>query len=190
MRAAVAPPLNLDDTPLELVPSAPLELDLPSNDPLIRRVSTGGMAAVHPSEPPSSLRLPPASASDAPIALDTSSSPPPVAVTASAPRVGSVPPRPRASVAPVPPQSPAPAATQAKPPFRLTVAAGAGASLGARLLPGAVVLGGAVLLTILDQMYSTISGEVFTLFGLRTSVLAGLLMVAGITLCLYRLKHD
>ena len=45
-------------------------------------------------------------------------------------------------------------------------------------------------MTILDQVYSAISGEVFTIGPLRTSVVAGLVMVAGVALCLYRLKRD
>jgi hypothetical protein len=59
-----------------------------------------------------------------------------------------------------------------------------------RLLPGGLVLGGAILVTILDQVYSAVSGEVFTIGPLRTSVIAGLVMIAGVALCLYRLKRD
>jgi hypothetical protein len=64
------------------------------------------------------------------------------------------------------------------------------ASLATRLLPGGLVLGGAILVTILDQVYSAVSGEIFTLAGLRTSVVAGLFMLIGVALCLYRLKRD
>jgi hypothetical protein len=42
----------------------------------------------------------------------------------------------------------------------------------------------------MDQLYTKISGEVFTLAGLRSSAVAGLMMVLGIALCLYRLKRD
>jgi hypothetical protein len=59
-----------------------------------------------------------------------------------------------------------------------------------RLLPGGLVLGAAILVTILDQVYSAVSGEVFTVGPLRTSVLAGLVMAIGVGLCLYRLKRD
>jgi hypothetical protein len=58
------------------------------------------------------------------------------------------------------------------------------------LLPGGLVLAGAILVTILDQVYSAVSGEVFTLGPLRSSVIAGLAMVAGVVLCVYRLKRD
>jgi hypothetical protein len=53
-----------------------------------------------------------------------------------------------------------------------------------------LVLGSAVLLTILDQVYTAISGEVFTIASLRTSLLAGLMVLVGIALCLYRLRRD
>jgi hypothetical protein len=76
-----------------------------------------------------------------------------------------------------------------KPAFDLKLAPEAEATILERLLPGLVILGGAVLVTILDQVYAAIAGSVFELFGLRTSVLAGLMMVAGIALCLYRLKR-
>ena len=62
--------------------------------------------------------------------------------------------------------------------------------LATRLLPGGVVLVSAILVTIMDQLYSKVSGEIFTIGGLRTSVVAGLLMLIGVGLCLYRLKRD
>jgi hypothetical protein len=77
-----------------------------------------------------------------------------------------------------------------KPRLGLRVAAPPDASLVERLLPGGLVLGGAILVTILDQVYSAVSGEVFTIGPLRSSVLAGLVMVLGVGLCLYRLKRD
>jgi serine/threonine protein kinase len=64
------------------------------------------------------------------------------------------------------------------------------ASLLQRILPGAVVFGLAILLTVLDQVYSVITGEVFSLGPLRTSVIGGLLMVVGIAISLLRLKRQ
>jgi hypothetical protein len=52
------------------------------------------------------------------------------------------------------------------------------------------VLGSAISITILDQVYTSISGEVLTIAGLRTSIVAGLIMLVGIGLCVYRLKRD
>jgi hypothetical protein len=67
---------------------------------------------------------------------------------------------------------------------------GPDASLVQRLLPGALVLVSAISVTILDQIYTAISGEVLTIAGLRTSIVAGLIMLLGIGLCVYRLKRD
>ena len=181
---AVAAPLDLDDAS-ELELSAPLDLDLPSHDPLHRRVSSSGMPAVRPapSEPPV------ASAGRSPVPARGSSFPPasPTPVAMASPPVSgsgapSVPPVSRASWAA--PGSQPPAA------LRWKFAAEAHATWVERLLPGGVVLASAILVTILDQLYSKVSGEIFTLGGLRTSVLAGLVMLLGIGLCLYRLKRD
>ena len=58
-------------------------------------------------------------------------------------------------------------------------------------MPAGLVLGGAILLTILDQVYSAVSGEIFMIGPLRTSVLAGLVMLLGVALCAYRFfKRD
>jgi hypothetical protein len=70
------------------------------------------------------------------------------------------------------------------------LAADPNASWVERLLPGAVILASAILVTILDQLYSWVSGEIFSLGGLRTSVLAGVVMLFGLGLCAYRLKRD
>ena len=75
-------------------------------------------------------------------------------------------------------------------PFQLKLAAAPDATLLERLLPGGAVVVGAILVTILDQLYSAVSGEVFTLAGMRTSVVAGFFMLVGVGLCLYRLKRD
>lgn len=180
MRAAVTPPLELDDLPLELLPSAPLELDLPSHDPFVRRAS-GQLSAVRISEPPpASLRS--ARHSEPPISR--SPSPPPVAISAPLPGVASTPP---ASASAVLAREPA---LPEKPPFELELKPAPDASLVQRLLPGVLVLGSAISITILDQVYTAISGEVLTIVGLRTSIVAGLIMLVGIGLCVYRLKRD
>jgi serine/threonine protein kinase len=182
LQRAVVPPLELEDHGLELVPAPSLDLDLPDSDPIVRRASSGGMSAVRPSEAPPSLRH--ARRSEAPRAH--SPSPPPVAISSPlAPRPSTTP--------PATPQYSQPVAVPNAPPkpsFELKLAPEPEATLFERLLPGLVILGGAVLVTILDQIYTAIAGSVFDLFGLRTSVLAGLMMMLGIALCLYRLKRD
>jgi eukaryotic-like serine/threonine-protein kinase len=182
-RPAVSlPSLELEGPDSASALPAALDLDLPSNDPLVRRVSSGGMPAVRSSEPPvippASLRTPYQTArrSSHPPPAEHSMSPPPVAV--SAPK----------SLPAAPGVSPAPVPLRSGPPFKL--AAEPDATLVQRLLPGGLVLASAILVTIMDQLYSLASGEVFTLLGLRTSVLSGLVMVLGVALCLYRLKRD
>jgi serine/threonine-protein kinase len=173
---AVAPPLDLDDASNELELSTPLDLDLPRNDPLHRRVSSSGLQAVRPPSEPSRRSSHPAAAAPpagaalprAPVSPNASQSVPPVS------RIGS--------------SRPAPTAPSLA--TRLRLAADPHATLIERLLPGGVLLISAILVTILDQVYSGLSGEIFTLGGLRTSVLAGLVMLIGTALCLYRLKRD
>ena len=185
MRQAVTPPIHFDDAPLELMPSGSLDIDLPPNDPFVRRASSGGMAAVRPSEPPpASRRSVPSRQSQPP--PQHSPSVPPVAISSPHARAPSTPP-PALGAAPAPLP---PFAAPIKPSFELQLKPDADATLVQRIAPGLLVLGSAVLVTILDQVYTMISGEVFTIASLRTSILAGLLMIVGIALCLYRLKRD
>jgi eukaryotic-like serine/threonine-protein kinase len=193
-RPALAPPLELDASE-DYGSGASLDLDLPSHDPLARRVSSAGMQAVRPAEPPPVSRSPYPTASHSPY-----SSHPPYSAPERSPSPSPQPALPRSSspAAPLPSPAalrastppPARPASPAPPPFRFKVAAEPGASLVQRLWPGGLALGGAIVVTILGQLYSAVFGEVFTLFGLRTSVLAALVMLVGIGLCVYRLKRD
>jgi serine/threonine-protein kinase len=167
MRAAVAPPRDLDEITGDFGEGASLDLDLPSGDPLVSRVSS------YPRPPERSVSPPP-------VTVSVSASPPPVARPASVPPAASVPPVSRAPVIATPP----------KPEFQLQLAAPPHATLLERLLPGGLVLAGAILVTILDQVYSAVSGEVFTLGPFRSSMIAGFAMVVGVVLCVYRLKRD
>jgi serine/threonine-protein kinase len=178
---AVALPLDLDDGSSELELSTPLDLDLPRNDPLHRRVSSGGLQAVRPTSEPARRSSSPSGG--------VSAAPPPVAALPLAPvspkASQSVPPASRLGSSRPAPLAPAPSLAT-----RFRLAADPQATLIERLLPGGVLLVSAILVTILDQVYSGVSGEIFTLGGLRTSVLAGVAMLLGIALCLYRLKRD
>ena len=192
-RAASAPPLDLDELTSDFGAGASLEIDLPSHDPFVRRASSGGIPAVRPSDRavPISFRSPLPKPPSYPPTPARSVSPLPGAPTAFVPpvaaRAASPPP---ASLATPQPQPGRTGPPFAKPRPALSLAAPADASLLERLLPGGLVLGGAILVTILAQVYSAVSGEVFTIGPLRSSVLAGLLMVVGVGLCLYRLKRD
>jgi serine/threonine protein kinase len=201
MRPAVAAQIDLDDVNADYGSSPPLDLDLPSNDPFVRRVSSGGMAAVRPPSeppPPNSFRtpIPPPRSSYPP--PERSFSPPPVVFSSPPPQVAAAPVPPRGSVSPVsraPSLAPPPPAavlfpSPTKPAFGLQLKPDHDASLVERLLPGGFVLAGAILVTILDQVYTAVSGEIFTLVGLRTSVVAGFFMLVGVALIVYRLKRD
>jgi eukaryotic-like serine/threonine-protein kinase len=185
MRPAVAAPLDLDELPADFGAGASFDLDLPHNDPLAVRRS---------SYPP-----PERSVSPPPVTVSKSVPPPaPGARPASVPPAqgaqGPIPPVSRAGApqgpAPLPPAPAMANVLPAKPLFELKLAADPDATLVQRLLPGALMLGGAIAVTILDQVYTMVSGEVFTLGPLRTSVLTGLVMVLGVALCGYRLKRD
>lgn len=54
--------------------------------------------------------------------------------------------------------------------------------LGRRLIPGLAVAGSSIVLTVLDRVYAAVTGEVFTLGPLKTSVVAGLLLLVGLGL--------
>ena len=178
MRQAVAaPPLDLEELAADFGVGASFDLDLPHTDPLAVRRSS------YPPPPERSVSPPPVTVSKSvpPPAVRPASVPPPRA---------SVPPVSRAAVPIAPAAVPPVRRLPAKPPFELKLAAEPDATLVQRLLPGALMLGGAIVVTILDQVYTMVSGEVFTLGPLRTSVLTGLVMVLGVGLCVYRLKRD
>jgi hypothetical protein len=175
MRAAVAP-REMDEITGDFGQDLALDLDLPSGDPLVRRAS---------SRPPP----PPVERSVSPPPVTVTASPPPVARSASVPPTASVPLAKAPTAAP--PIAPrGPFVTPPGPQFQLQLAAPAHATLVERLLPGGLVLGGAILVTILDQVYSAGSGEVFSLGPIRSSVVAGFAMLVGVGLCVYRLKRD
>lgn len=184
---AVSQPLDFDDASATLEASVPLDLDLPSHDPLHRRVSSGAMQAVRPPiEPvpsgghrsayPARRSSNPPAGSPSPIPL---ASPPPT-ISSQPPRFSSSPPVSRAGASNPPPPAPSPG---------LDLAPKPGKSLLTRLLPGGVIVLCAILVTLLDRVYSQISGEIFTLGGFRTGALAGLMMLLGIGVGLYRWKR-
>ncbi len=183
MRQAVAPPLDLDELPGDFgAGGGSFDLDLPHNDPLAVRRSS------FPPPPERSVSPPPVTVSKSTPPL------PPAARLASVPPKGvSVPPVSRAGAPPAPASLPVvnlQPVQPVQPPFELKLAADQDATLVQRLLPGGLMLGGAIVVTILDQLYTMISGEIFTLGPLRTSVLTGLVMVLGLGLCVFRLKRD
>jgi len=188
---AASQPLDLDEGSGGFAAAPQLDLDLPTHDPLHRRISSGGMQAVRPplSDPPPSVgggsrsQPPPRRSSFPPAALSS-------VVSDATGLVPPVSPRAAPSVPPVSRGGSAPSPTSSSPKLQLRLAADPNATWVERLLPGAVILASAILVTILDQLYSWVSGEVFSLGGLRTSVVAGVVMLFGLGLCAYRLKRD
>jgi hypothetical protein len=51
-----------------------------------------------------------------------------------------------------------------------------------RLVPGLAVAGSSIVLTLLDRIYVAVTGEVFTLGPLKTSMVAAVLLVGGLAL--------
>jgi hypothetical protein len=56
------------------------------------------------------------------------------------------------------------------------------APLVRRLVPGLAVAGSSIVLTLLDRIYVAVTGEVFTLGPLKTSMVAAVLLVGGLAL--------
>jgi serine/threonine-protein kinase len=54
--------------------------------------------------------------------------------------------------------------------------------LARRLVPGLAVAGSSIALTLLDRIYVAITGEIFALGPVKTSMVAGLLLVGGLAL--------
>jgi len=182
-QAVVAVPLDLEELPADVGAGATFDLDLPVDDPLSVRRSSYPPPARSFSPPPVTLSTSGPSSARRPASVP--------AVRASVPATGtSLPPVTPAHAPATPAPAPAPGLSGAKARFELRLAAPADATLVQRLLPGGLLLGAAIAVTLLDQVYTMTSGEVFTLGPLRTSVLTGLVMVLGIGLCVYRLKRD
>jgi hypothetical protein len=103
----------------------------------------------------------------------------------------------RAQASPLPPSGPPPQSARKEPrsslPPVISAPPPAGfaphedASTLERLKPGLRVLGIGTLMIILEVLYSAITGDVFSIGPLRTSILAAALMVAGLLLCVFRL---
>jgi serine/threonine-protein kinase len=197
---AAGPRFDFDDTGAR---GPALDLDLPADEPLQRRSFTpsGGSPAPAveaipqldfggpPSVPVATTpRTPVAQASPAPVV-----SSPPMALTPFAVSQRPVPPgashRPISLAAEQAPPLPLPAPV-AMP--RLSVPSSP-PTLARRLAPGIAMAAGSVVLTLLDHVYASFSGEVFSIGPLRTTWIAALLLVGGLGLVAVRLvalRHD
>jgi serine/threonine-protein kinase len=188
---AVAPRLDFDEGGSH---GPALDLDLPADEPLQRRSFT-----------PTGLPTPPAAA---PVPLLDFGGPPSGRISTT-PRT----PVPTASPVPVvssPPLALAPFAVSQRPgepdPAQKTpslatvsaplpapivmprrVASSSPPTLARRLAPGIAMAAGSVVLTLLDRVYASVSGEVFSIGPLRTGWIAALLLVGGLGLVAMRL---
>lgn len=141
-------------------PEAPTSARTSSGEhPAVGRTVSGGYPAVSPSAPAPPQSVPPVSAR--------------TASGAHHPAVGS------ASVSgthpalgPVSVPSPAPTAEP---------------GIMRRLLPGIVMVVLSIIVTLVDQAYAAASGEVFALGPVRTTWIAGVVMIAGVSLIIHRL---
>ncbi len=162
-------PLDLDEPALA---SPSLDLDLPSDEPLMRRAaSSPRLLAVSPpaqrqsTPPPRSLGGAMGAARD---------SVPPVSVASGA--------QPRASVPPPAPEAASPGAAQSTA-FGLPLALAARERpLIRRLRLAFVLLAAAVLLTSLDPIYAAATGEVLEVLGLRLSLFGVALLLVALAL--------
>jgi serine/threonine protein kinase len=171
---------------------ASLDLDLPEDEPLVRRtVSSPGMRAVqmpvprHSSPPPRSLSPAPTSVRNAPppvsgvipvgIEAQTSS-----ASAQGAPGPLSVGGASRRSVPPLAPQSPSAVETGFV--AKIALEAFEERPLVRRLRPALVLLGVSILIAIFDPIYASLTGEVLEVLGVRPSVIGALILLLAFAL--------
>ena len=172
------PQFDFDE--VEIGPS--LDLDLPPDEPLQRRSFTPSGLAATPvatsyeriSAPPGSIATPPRAPAVVPAFLPSVPAP----MVSSAPPKGSLPSGP---ADPAKPQLPAPVVMP-----RPSIPS-APPTLARRLAPGVAMAAASVVLTALDHIYASMSGEVFSIGPLRTPWIAALLLAAGVGLVALRL---
>jgi serine/threonine-protein kinase len=165
-----------------------LDLDLPAGERLHRRSLT-----------PPSLSFPPAveavrvPAALAPAGPATATSPRTPAVAPSRPPVVSLSPAPPPMATPsLQPLSRDPAGVELRAAVAMPrpVVPSAPPTLARKLAPGVAMAVASVLLTVLDHVYASFSGEVFSIGPLRTPWIAALLLVGGVGLVAVRLVGE
>ncbi|HEX6275964.1 MAG TPA: protein kinase [Polyangiaceae bacterium] len=176
-----------------------LDLDLPPDEPLHKRSLTPpnvslAALAVEPAAPPASFVTPTAHA-----AAGTRASPPPRAAEATPTLAPASTPAHGSSAPPSTAQAPAGisldpgSGRQQKADLSAPVVmprpsvATAPPTLARQLAPGIALAAASVVLTLLDRIYASMSGEVFSLGPLRTTWIAALLLAGGVALVAIRL---
>ncbi|MEO8905407.1 MAG: serine/threonine-protein kinase [Polyangiaceae bacterium] len=179
-RAILAPPtlLDLDESPADAVSS--LDLDLPTDEPLsIRSLSSPRVAAAQgpnmapPRSPPGSITV----ARESRPPLSAVLTPPPSAGLDVGPTSAL-----RAPRASVPPGAPPATALLATHLSSLDLSKYEERPLSRRLRPAFALLGGAVLVALVDPVYAAATGEALVVVGLHLSVFAEALFVLAVGL--------
>jgi serine/threonine protein kinase len=185
-----------DLVPVSRKPSGPHKLDLPGVQQLDFDAGEGGEALslsldVAPEDLVRQGSLAPLAASipgPGPSPVSSSSIPTPRFSKSPTPALGlpSGRPTPDAALPLGPPQTMAEAVRSSLPPpapvsMRAAVRNDP-VPLARRLLPGLMVAGSSVALTLLDRIYVAVTGEIFTLGPVKTSMIAGVLLVVGLAL--------
>jgi len=161
-----------------------LDLDLPPDEPLHRRALTPPGVAVAPAVEEAIPAVAPSLAPGGPVA--STRGPASIPSLAPAPVVKAAPEAPtKISLQPGSPDSSAKTPPAVIMP-RISVPS-APPTLARRLAPGVAMAAASVLLTLLDHVYASVSGEVFSIGPLRTTWIAALLLLGGVGLVAMRL---
>jgi serine/threonine-protein kinase len=182
-RLAIELPGNLDFEEADAEASTGISLDLPANESL-KRISLSPVGAAAHSVPPEEAVIP-STQGAAPLPSSPLSSSPPAwndRISLAAAPASPLPPSPRS---PQRAPEPAPAAPAGRTSATTEVERKSPKlerSVVRRLAPGLAVAGSSIVITLLDRAYAAVTGEVFTLGPLRTSWVAGFLLLAGLAL--------
>jgi len=160
-----------------------LHLDLPVDEPIARRASSPGMRAVHvpgardsaPPPPPVSERTPPAR--EVPVPMSAAVPARPLALD-----VGPPPSGPTSQRRSVPPPAPTSHPNPIETGFVAKIRVPEEQPLLVRLRPALVLLGLAIVLSIFDPVYASITGEKLEILGARPTVFGGVLLLVALAL--------
>jgi serine/threonine-protein kinase len=179
MAAVAAGPVSFDFDDGTAAGGASLDLDLPPDEKHPRR----SLAPVSLARPAITAEIPLSEATtlvaEAP-EINPREAPQPAG---NSPSLAPVTPRPASRAEAAPGGTTDASRTSSPPVVRPTQPEVDERTLFQRLLPGLSLAGASILLTLLDRAYAASSGEVFSLGPLRTSWVAGALLLGGLGLC-------
>jgi serine/threonine protein kinase len=174
---AVTPgPVNFDFDDGEASGGAALDLDLPPDEGHPRRSLSPVSLAGNAVSPPQPVAVAPVAVGSPPNLQR-----PPTPVAAAPPSLAPI--SPRAGLRAEPPPAREDDPGRSAPPVSRPAPPEPKRTLMRRLTPGLALAGASIVLTVLDRIYASVAGEVFSLGPMRTSWLAAALLVAGLGLC-------